>query len=432
MFITLFCSHLYYYKGKTSTFAAILEQPLEVHMTIMRKPSIFIALFVLFLAAPSNLLGESKSSKDEGYDPVGTVMHHIGNANEFHLQLPFNLVDVYLPLPVIVWSKDHGVKAFMSSKFKKTPFAHHGHYAYNGYVLDHGQVKRIKGSQWGSGKQEMHVGHDDTGKGYVEHGGSKKGLEDRSTLMGSMLGGGMTSWIDFSISKIVFTLLLVALLLIFVWNAVARGYKKNNGKSPSGIQSFLEPLFVFLRDEVCKPMIGPKYERYMPFIMTVFFFILLLNLLGLVPFFPGSANVTGNIAVTLVLAVITFLITTFSGNKHYWAHIFWMPGTPVAIRPFLAIIEFIGIFTKPFSLMVRLFANITAGHIIILSLVGLIFVLGNAGQNIGGAIGGAAVAVPFTIFMNLIEILVAFLQAYIFAILSASYIGGAIEEHHDH
>jgi F-type H+-transporting ATPase subunit a len=167
--------------------------------------------------------------------------------------------------------------------------------------------------------------------------------------------------------------------------------------------------------------------------MSLFFFILILNLLGLVPFFPGSANVTGNLAVTLTLAVITFIVTNINGNGHYWEHILWMPGIPAWVKIILTPVEILGLFIKPFSLMIRLFANISAGHIIILSLIGLIFLFGNNGQSIGGAATGVLIGGLFTAFMNLIELLVAFLQAFIFAILSASYVGAAVEEgHHEH
>jgi F-type H+-transporting ATPase subunit a len=188
-----------------------------------------------------------------------------------------------------------------------------------------------------------------------------------------------------------------------------------------------------MRDEVTKPMIGEKhYERFQAFIMTLFFFILFCNLMGLIPFFPGSANVTGNLAVTLTLAELAFLVTNINGNAHYWEHIFWMPGIPAWVKIILTPVEILGLFIKPFSLMIRLFANISAGHIIILSLIGLIFLFGNNGTNVGGAAAGAVIGGLFTAFMNLIELLVAFLQAFIFAILTASYIGAAVEDHHDH
>jgi len=193
----------------------------------------------------------------------------------------------------------------------------------------------------------------------------------------------------------------------------------------------MEPFFTFIRDEVTLPMIGEKhYERFQPFIMTLFFFILVCNLLGLIPFFPGSANVTGNLGVTMALALFTFIVTNINGNAHYWQHIFWMPGIPAWVKIILTPVEILSLFIKPFSLMIRLFANISAGHIIILSLIGLMFIFGENGQDFGGAVLGGVIGGLFTAFMNLIELLVAFLQAFIFAILSASYIGAAVEEGH--
>lgn len=363
------------------------------------------------------------------YDPVSTVMHHIGNSNEFHL-----FGDYSIPLPCILYHPEDGLQVFLSSKFE------HGHSSYNGYILNHGVVERVNSGAFPRNKavhidsivHDIEVIKDAEGKEtktdvyFVASNGVEYPLEKASTLVA------FTSWYDFSISKVVFSMLLVSLILIFVFLRVAKAYKTRKGQAPKGLQSLLEPVILFMRDEVIEPAIGPKYERYLPFLMTLFFFILTCNLLGLIPFFPGSANITGNIAVTMVLAIITFLIVTFSGNRHYWEHILWMPGLPLPVKLLITPIEIIGMFTKPFSLLIRLFANITAGHIIILSLVGLIFVFGQAGESLGGALGGMAVAIPFTLFMNVIEIIVAFIQAFIFTVLAASYIGAAVEEGHGH
>jgi len=367
----------------------------------------------------------NEHGKEEGgYDPVATVMHHIADANEFHIW-----EGVHMPLPCFLYAPGHGWTITMSSAFD------HGHTAIDGYVLNHGRVNRVEDASFPGGEVEVgHINHyveDGEDIYYVEYNGSEYKLDQSSTLDGGLLGGGITSFYDFSITKNVFTMILASILLILVWVAVARGYKKNAGKAPSGIQSFFEPFFTFIRDEVTIPMIGEhKYERFQPFIMTIFFFVLFCNLMGLIPIFPGSANVTGNLAVTMTLALFTFIITNINGNKHYWEHTLWMPGIPIWVKPVLTIVELLGLIIKPFSLMIRLFANISAGHIIILSLIGLIFLFGNNGQNMGGAAAGAVVGGLFTAFMNLIELLVAFLQAFIFAILSASYIGAAVEDAH--
>lgn len=367
---------------------------------------------------------------EEGYDPVGTVMAHIADQNEFHVWY-----NVHIPLPLILYAPERGWSTFLSSKF------HHGTQAVDGYVLNHGRVNRVADPSFPQGEVHIEcVSHqtevvDDKEKDvyYVCYEGTAYKLDPPSTLDGGVLGGGITSFYDFSITKNVFTMILGSIVLILLFLAVARGYKRNEGKAPSGIQSFMEPFFTFIRDEVTVPMIGEKhYERFQPFIMTLFFFVLICNLFGLIPFFPFGANVTGNLAVTLVLAIFTFIVTNINGNGHYWEHIFWMPGIPAWVKVILTPVEVLGLFIKPFSLMIRLFANISAGHIIILSLIGLIFLFGNNGESVGGAATGGVIGGLFTAFMNLIELLVAFLQAFIFAILSASYIGAAVDEGHEH
>ena len=228
--------------------------------------------------------------------------------------------------------------------------------------------------------------------------------------------------LDFSITKLVFSMFLSMILLVLIFGISAKNYSKSSKGVPSGIAKFTEPLILFIRDEVAIPNIGEKnYKKYMPYLLTLFFFIWINNLMGLIPFFPFSANLTGNIAFTAVLAVITFGITTLAGTKDYWKHIFWMPGLPVPMKLFLAPIEFLGIFIKPISLMIRLFANISAGHIIVLSLISLIF--------IAETVWIAPLSVGFSVFISVIEILVVAIQAYIFTMLSALYIGSAMEEH---
>jgi len=202
---------------------------------------------------------------------------------------------------------------------------------------------------------------------------------------------------------------------------VAKAYKNNSGKAPKGLQSFIEPIIVFVRDEIVKPNIGHHYQKYLPYILTLFFFVLFGNLLGLL---PGSANLTGNIAVTLVLAVLTFLITNFSGNAAYWKHIFWTPGVPLYMRIIMLPVELIGVFTKPFALTIRLFVAITAGHIVILSLICMGFIFHSYLVGIGSSL--------VVLFISLIELLVAGIQAYVFALFTSLYIGMATaeDEHH--
>jgi F-type H+-transporting ATPase subunit a len=228
--------------------------------------------------------------------------------------------------------------------------------------------------------------------------------------------------------------MISALLMLLIFISVAKAYARNVNQAPKGMQSMLEPLILFIRDDIAKSSIGEKkYEKYMPYLLTIFFFIFLNNILGLVPIFPGGANVTGNIAVTLVMAVFTFILTSFSGNMHYWIDIVNTPGVPWWLKlpiPLMPIVEIIGIITKPFVLMVRLFANITAGHIIALGFVSLIFIFG--AMNAAWGYGVSVVSVAFMIFMNLLELLVAFIQAYVFTLLSALYFGLATAEPEHH
>lgn len=224
---------------------------------------------------------------------------------------------------------------------------------------------------------------------------------------------------DFSITKNVAALVMSSIVLVIVFTSVARSYQRRVGQAPAGLQSFMEPFVVFIRDEVAKKSIGPKYERYMPYLLTVFFFIWFNNLLGLT---PGAANLTGNVAVTAMLAALTLIVTLFSSNKAYWSHIFWTPGVPLWLRPIMIPVELASVFIKPISLTIRLFANITAGHIIILSFISLIFIFRSPWTGL--------VSVPFGLFISVLELLVSILQAYIFTLLTAMYIGGAVEDHH--
>ncbi len=356
--------------------------------------------------------GVTAHKKETSYTDM--MMDHISNSNEFHL-----FGHTSIPLPCIFYTQDEGVHAFMSSEFE------HGHKAVKGFVLDNGVARRILNP---AQRSIEHIDYTERegDKIYAVAHGEKIELEKASTLIGK------TSWYDFSISKNVFTMLLSALILCIIFLYVASKYKKSSNIAPNGAQNFFEVFLVFLRDDVVKPSIGEKWEKFFPFVCSVFFFILLNNLLGIVPFFPGGANVTGNIGTTMVLALFTFIIVTLNGTKDYWMHILWMPGVPWAVKLLLTPIEIAGIFIKPFTLMVRLFANIAAGHIIILSLIGLIFIMGKNGTEMGGAITGGAIGVPFVFAMNFLELFVAFLQAFIFALLTSLYIGAAVETHaHD-
>jgi F-type H+-transporting ATPase subunit a len=373
---------------------------------------------------------------EEGpYDPKATAMHHISDANVYTI-----LDWIRIPLPCILYSQDQGWDMFMSSKFHP---GHHddGHQAYKGYVMHMGSIKKVLDASFPKG--DVEVGgfetekyNDSKGKerekAFVCFNGDKLALENKSVWDGGIFGGAITSFYDFSITKNVMSMLLIFTLFFFLLRSAAKGYSQRKGKAPKGIQSFVEPVILYIRDEVAIPFIGDKkYEKFLPLLLSVFFFILGLNLWGQVPFLGGT-NVTGSLTVTMVISLLVFLIANFNGNKHYWQHIFWMPGVPVLVKPLLALIEIMSLFIKPLTLMLRLAGNITAGHIAILSFIGLIFIFGESGHNMTGGIIGVVLSTLLTLFMMAIELIVAFIQAYVFTLLSASYIGAAVEEHEHH
>ncbi|WP_124979046.1 F0F1 ATP synthase subunit A [Nonlabens xiamenensis] len=325
------------------------------------------------------------------------IEHHLKDVHDFHLFSYTNnaneRVHVGFPLPVIVWTTD-GLKVFMSSEF------HHDDAAE--VQVQKGEATLVK---YHSKIYEMEAGAQSINFDEEHH-----PINAHKVL-------------DFSITKSVFGLLLIGLLLVFLFAGLAKQYKKK--QIPTGFGRVLEPLVIYVRDEIARPNIGEeKHKKYMPYLLTVFFLIWIANLLGLTPL---GFNITGQIAVTTCLALFTFFIVQFSGNKDYWKHIFWMPDVPVLMKIALIPIEVLGMFTKPFSLLIRLFANITAGHFVVMSLIALMITL----KAQFGAVGSTGLSVFLTLFISVIELLVAFLQAFIFTMLSALFIGMAVAEH-DH
>lgn len=341
----------------------------------------------------------SEHKKEEKFNVGEMIMHHISDAHEWHFwgEGKSN-VSVYLPIILV----DGGMKVFSSEHF------YHGEVA---EAIDHKTnetVHYLKGVGPAAGYAMVHE------KIYKMH-GEELAFEDGHPHASRPL--------DLSITKNVVSLFVGAIFILIVMSSVARFYKKNGPVAPKGIAKYLEVLIVMVRDDIAKANIDHhKYHKYVPYLLTVFFFIFFNNLLGLIPIFPGGANLTGNISVTLFLAVCTLLVTVFSGNKHYWTHIFAMPGVPKPLLLIMIPIELVGVLTKPFALMIRLFANITAGHIIILALVSIIFI--NQSEAWG------ALSVPMALFISVLELLVAFLQAFLFTMLSALFIGAAVEEAH--
>jgi len=326
-------------------------------------------------------LEDTEKEGETKFDANEVIFGHVMDAHEFHF-FSWKGADGHdhhatIPLPVILYSPTRGLSTFMSSKFE------HGHSAYNGYKLEGNHVVPVDANE---------------------------------------------TVYDLSLTRNVVQMFIALIVLVLLLTSVARRYKTGQGidRAPKGFQNVIEPVITFVRDEVAKPNIGHKYKRYMPFLLTVFFFILINNLFGLI---PGSANVTGNIAFTAVLGVITLLVVNFSGNKHYWGHIF-NPPVPMGIKFIMVPVEILSIFTKAFALIVRLFANMLAGHIIIICLISLIFIFSNISKVAG--IGFSPISVGFAAFIYVIEVLVAFIQAFIFTNLTAVFIGQAVEEgHHD-
>jgi F-type H+-transporting ATPase subunit a len=270
----------------------------------------------------------------------------------------------------------------------------------------------------------------------LDHGGIYEGLylSEDNKIMEIMPDGSIERPFDISITKNVASLIFSALLLIILVLSTARWYKRHdtvNEGAPKGFTGLMEMMVMMVTDDLIKPSIGEKhYKKYAPYLLTAFFFIFLSNLLGIVPFFPGGANVTGNIAVTLVLAMFTFFMINLFANKHYWKEILW-PDAPIFLKfplPIMQVIELFGMISKPFSLMVRLFANILAGHAMILGLVAVIFVTAKMGPVINGSM--TAITMVFGVFMDCLELLVAFIQAYVFTMLSAVFIGMSRQEEH--
>lgn len=373
------------------------------HFKTMLKLSVRIFLiFILGVALSAGAKAEDKtatnhsdSTAKEEFNTGKFIIEHVLDSYDWHV-VSFGDTHISIPLPVILYSRNpelhegKRLNVFMSGKF------HHAHDDYRGFRISHS----------------------------VEHEGKIVELDQNGNEIGKPL--------DFSITKTVAEIFFSALFLIVLLFLVVRNLIKNKNKAPKGIQNLVEPVVIFIRDQVAKPAIGEKkYEKFMPFLLTLFFFILINNLMGLIPFPPFGANVTGNIAVTMVLALFTFFVTIINGNKHYWKEIYnpdvpWWLKFPVPLMP---IVELSGVITKPFVLMVRLFANMLAGHMIVTVFISLIFVFASLYGPIAG-LAASPISIIFSVFILLLDVLVSFIQAYVFTLLSAIYFGMATAEHH--
>ena len=361
--------------------------------------AVFLAVVLCMGQASASPYGDEQnhpdSSHPEGaFDAGKFVIEHVLDAYEWHI-FTLGKTHVSIPLPVILISskpvlhEGKRVHVFMSSKF------HHGLDDYRGFRISHSE----------------------------QYNGKIVEVDEQGHEIGRP--------VDLSITKAIAGAMISAVVLFLLLFSAVRSARQNRGKAPTGVQNLLEPVIVFIRDEIAKPSIGEHYKKFMPPLLSLFFFILLNNLLGLIPIFPFGANVTGNISVTLVLALFTFLVTNTSGNKHYWKEIFnpdvplWLK-LPIPLMPFL---EIMGMITKPFVLMVRLYANMLAGHLIITVFISLIFIFSSIMGPVAGY-GVSPVSVIFSVFIMMIDVLVSFIQAYVFTLLSAIYFGMATAEHH--
>ncbi|GDX51796.1 ATP synthase subunit a [Bacteroidota bacterium] len=346
-------------------------------LSIFSVPAVSIAQENNSANQSENLVPNEPKKEDGKFNAKKVILEHISDSHEWHFfSYPSDdgYKSVALPLPCILYSKAVGFSFFM--------FNHLEEGAIDGYKLN----------------AEHHIERAD-GAGFY----------------------------DLSITKNVAAMLISSILLIWLFRTAAKGYGARPNQAPTGMQNLMEVLVSFVRDEAAKPFLGKKTDKYLPYLLTVFFFIWINNMLGLL---PGGANVTGNIAVTTTLALFTFILILTGSRKHYWMHILNPPGIPFGVKLILVPVEILGIVTKPFALLIRLFANMTAGHLIVLSFLSMIFIFGQMSPIAGGGISIFSIA--FSTFIYLLEMLVCALQAYIFTMLSSVFISEAIAGGHDH
>ncbi len=348
--------------------------------------SYFLILLLSFLSSNTLFASDEKHAEEKSFNLKEMIFHHVLDTYDWHL-ITIGEHDIAVPLPIIVKSSERGWFVFSSARL------HEGQ-SYEGFYINHGEKYNGK-------------------------------------VVEKLSNGAVVRPLDLSFTKDASAIVLSCLILIVVFVSMAKSYSKNHLKARKGLFGALEMLIVAIVDDVIKPSVGHDYKRYTPFLLTAFFFILLNDILGLIPIYPAGANVTGNISVTMVLASLTFLITNFSARKAYFKEIFW-PDVPLWLKfpiPIMPLVEILGVFTKPFALMIRLFANILAGHMIILVLMGLIFIFYIVMGPIAAS-GVSILSIAFSVFMLLLDVLVAFIQAYVFTMLSALFIGMGRAEHH--
>ncbi len=372
----------------------------------MRTLPAFLFCLLVSIAGPVGAQEHGETLNEAVHEEELDALHH--SADAFYLDFaPIGMVE--LPRMFVVRSEDGGLG--FDFYFSTTAAVASGEY--------------VAGADGHGGEPEAHAAPDDHGEAAP--------AQHADPLEAGIVPAHGRIVADLSFTRHTIFMLLAALVLLLIFLPLGAKYRKGVGRTsaPRGrLQNAMEALVIYVREEIAKPTMGENYAKYMPYLLTAFFFILFGNLLGL---FPYGATMTSNIAVTAVLAGFTFVVTQFAGTKDYWGHIFNPPGVPFLVKFIMVPIEFLGIFTKPFALAIRLFANMTAGHLVILSLIGLIF---SFGKIFGAAVGWGTslAAVPMTVFVYVLELLIAFIQAYVFTILSALFIGmaSADHEHHGH
>lgn len=346
----------------------------------------------------------AEAAKSKEGDISQVIIHHVMDSHDWHIT-DIGETAISLPLPWILYNSEKGLQFFMNTHaLNETPE----------YVVSHDKVYFVSG--------EAHVSHEEA-EAHPE-----KYIVDHETHHVYELNTAATV-IDFSMTKTGLHILIIAIVLFFLFTSVARAYKKREGMAPKGLQSFMEPLILFVRDDVAKPYLHGKHDKFVPYLLTLFFFIWASNLLGLTPL---SSNIAGNTTITLMLALITFILIVVNSTKDFWMHILWFPGVPIWMKPLMLVVELMGFFTKPAALAIRLFANISAGHFMVLALISLIFILGKNGESIGGALGIMPLSMAFSLFIFAVELIVAAVQAFVFSLLTAVFIGQAMETHDHH
>ena len=364
--------------------------------------TIFLLSFTLLFSQEH---AEDSHEEKESFNIGEMIMHHVLDSHDWHItDIPTGdgeYTPIALHLPWIFYSSKDGF-VFSST---------HG-LEEKGYIAHHDKLYALK--------EGVHVDHSHDG-GHGESHLDEHWIEENTDHSVSI-------W-DFSFTKTSIQILLICIILVLVFGAVAKGYSKNEGKAPSGIQSFFEPIIIFIRDDVAKPFLHQHTYTFLPYLLTLFFFIWFSNLLGLTPF---NSNIAGNISVTAALALLSMILINWNGSKDYWKHIFLAPGLPKFLLPLMLVVELIGVVTKPFALAIRLFANISAGHFMVLSMVGMLFIMGKGGESVIGAAAISPISIGFTAGIFLLEMIVAVIQAFIFTLLTAAFLGMAMESHDDH